>query len=262
MRRGPVTHEWIDQRSLAMNTEIAEMIREKPELMDVAKATLARWIKNSNPPSPAKLEWDAILKNSTTEEVLSLLTRWDEEARRLRQSSPFCGILPEERRTAIFAEFEQRLLVPAPATTKAAKPTIENSLAPLISQAEYQRELVEAFGEERAAICQLPEADRMAAWARIHNLQGDSPCDRAWPTGDRAETSRPQKRAGIHPGRTDQQWSGRSMMNWWPPGRSKSAQFRWHQCDQNKQRSTDRRTRMGGLGSTDNRVHHQEPSTV
>jgi len=136
-RQGPVTDEWIDQRSLAMHTEMTQMIRAKPELLDVPKATLARWIKKDNPPSSALLEWDTILKDSTTEEVLSLLTRWDEEARQLRQSSPFCGILPEERRLAIFAEFEQRLLVRTSASTKSAKPTIGNSPAPLVSEVEY-----------------------------------------------------------------------------------------------------------------------------
>jgi hypothetical protein len=35
---------------------------------------------------------------------------------------------------------------------------------------------------EWAAICQLPEADRIAALGRIDQLQGMSPRDRAWPT--------------------------------------------------------------------------------
>jgi hypothetical protein len=43
-RRRNVTHEWIDQRSLALSTEIAQMIRENPELLNRAKENLARWI--------------------------------------------------------------------------------------------------------------------------------------------------------------------------------------------------------------------------
>jgi hypothetical protein len=38
-----------------------------------------------------------------------LVTRWDEEARRLRQSRPFCGILSEGRRMEICKEFEEKL---------------------------------------------------------------------------------------------------------------------------------------------------------
>ena len=106
-RHRKVTHEWIDQRSLALDTEIAQMIREQPELLDRAKTTLARWIQAREPNVPAALlEWAIILNNRTLNEILALLTRDDEEARRLRQSSPFCGILSEERRLAIFKEYE------------------------------------------------------------------------------------------------------------------------------------------------------------
>ena len=44
-RQGNVRHEWIDQRSLAMETEIAQLIREKPDLLDIAKTNLQRWIQ-------------------------------------------------------------------------------------------------------------------------------------------------------------------------------------------------------------------------
>jgi len=177
-RQANVSHEWIDQRSLAMETEIAQLIREKPELLDIAKTNLQRWIQKEKPAvSAALLEWDSILNDSTLEEVLNFLIRDDEDARRLRQSSPFCGILPEERRLAIFQEFETRLCLAG--TTKS---TSRNSPEPLIAEAEYQRALRESFGEEWAAISQLPEADRIIAMARIDVIQGEFPRDRAWPT--------------------------------------------------------------------------------
>ena len=47
---------------------------------------------------------------------------------------------------------------------------------------QYRASLVAAFGLEWAAISQLPEADRLTAMARIDDLQGESPRDRAWPT--------------------------------------------------------------------------------
>ena len=101
-----ITHESIDQRSLALDVEIARMIREQPELLNRAKATLRRWIEAREPEVPeALLEWGMILNSSNLEEILDLLVRDDEEARRLRQSSPFCGILPEERRLAILGQF-------------------------------------------------------------------------------------------------------------------------------------------------------------
>jgi len=105
-----VTHEWLEQRSLALHVEIAKMIREKPELMDQVKATLQRWIRQDGEVTMVRAEWDNILKTSTIEEVLKLITRDNEEAQRLRKSSPFTGILPQEHRLAIFDEFERKLV--------------------------------------------------------------------------------------------------------------------------------------------------------
>jgi DNA-binding CsgD family transcriptional regulator len=55
---------------------------------------------------PVFREWQAILEQWSRENIIELLTRSDEEARRLRQSSPFCGILTPEERLAIFSEYE------------------------------------------------------------------------------------------------------------------------------------------------------------
>jgi len=40
------------------------------------------------------------------EKILDLLTSDDENARRLRQSSPFAGVLSQEERRSIFDEYE------------------------------------------------------------------------------------------------------------------------------------------------------------
>lgn len=100
-------HQMIDQRSLFMHREMAEMIRQKPELYNHAKETLARWISNMKPWVPTALgEWQTILDTKTVEEVLDLICRDDENSQRLRQSSPFC-ILPQKRRADIFKRFEK-----------------------------------------------------------------------------------------------------------------------------------------------------------
>jgi hypothetical protein len=107
--RRPRTHEWIDQRSLALDKAIAAMIRDKPELLDRAKITLNRWIKLKEPEIPRALwEWQNILNQSTLEEILSFITEDSEKARQLRQSSPFCGILPQNVRLAILKYYETR----------------------------------------------------------------------------------------------------------------------------------------------------------
>jgi hypothetical protein len=101
------THEWIDQRSLALDKAIAQKILLQPALLQRAKDNLQRWIQQSQPTVPKVLfEWQEILDAWPFERIIKLLTSSEQEARRLRQSSPFCGILSEEERTAIFQEYE------------------------------------------------------------------------------------------------------------------------------------------------------------
>jgi len=101
------SHEWIDQRSLALDRAIAEILRSQPELLGRAKTTLARWVEQRQPSvPPVLLEWKEILDHWPLDKILALLESADETARRLRQSSPFCGILSSERRLAIFKKYE------------------------------------------------------------------------------------------------------------------------------------------------------------
>jgi hypothetical protein len=103
------THEWIDQRSLALDRAIAQKLRVQPEMLERAKTTLERWIRQREPSVPPVLfEWREILGHWPLERILDLLTSADEQPRRLRQSSPFCGILSPEERLAIFKEYESR----------------------------------------------------------------------------------------------------------------------------------------------------------
>jgi hypothetical protein len=83
------------------------MLQQKPELLGKAKTTLARWIQQREPDVPAVLgEWQNILETWPLEKILELLRSPEEDARRLRQSSPFCGFLTPEKRLAIFKEYE------------------------------------------------------------------------------------------------------------------------------------------------------------
>jgi len=101
------SHEWIDQRSLALDRRIAEKLEAEPGLLQRAIRVLERWIvqRQPNPPS-VFLEWQKILHENSLAQVLTLLRSDSEFARRLRQSSPFCGLLNAEERLAIFREYE------------------------------------------------------------------------------------------------------------------------------------------------------------
>lgn len=101
------THEWIDQRSLAMGKAIAQKVRSEPSLLMYTKKNLERWIQQMQPSVPAVyVEWKTMLESWPLEKILDKLTSPDDEGRRLRQSSPFCGILSQDERLAIFREYE------------------------------------------------------------------------------------------------------------------------------------------------------------
>ncbi len=101
-------HRLIDARSLAFDRLTAAKIGANPAIVEHARATLARWLGTCSPRTrSALLEWQAILEGPH-EELLALLASTDERAARLRQSSPFAGVLSPAERTAILNEFRLR----------------------------------------------------------------------------------------------------------------------------------------------------------
>jgi hypothetical protein len=98
-------HRRIDERSLAMHRAIAEKLREKPDLLAIARENLDRWQADAGRSGPYLREWRRIL-DLPLDEVLALMVREDERTTALRQSSPFAGILEPAERWAIYARFE------------------------------------------------------------------------------------------------------------------------------------------------------------
>lgn len=92
-------HRLHDARSLAMHAVIARRIDRDPSLLGVALANLDRWkVQRQGLLPPALAEWEAILARPWPE-IATLLCEQSERAVRLRQSTPFAGVLtPAERR--------------------------------------------------------------------------------------------------------------------------------------------------------------------
>ena len=91
-----MSHDLIDQRSLALDRAVAERLRADPALLEQAKANLLRWLaRNSDVPSLRRCyeEWLQILNEWPLDRILDLLETNSEIARRLRQNSPFVGML-------------------------------------------------------------------------------------------------------------------------------------------------------------------------
>jgi len=105
MQRATNDHRLVDQRSLAFDRLTVKKVAADPALIERAGATLARWLRTCSPRvRPVLLEWQAVLAGPR-EELLALLVATDERAVRLRQSSPFAGVLSVAERGAILKEF-------------------------------------------------------------------------------------------------------------------------------------------------------------
>jgi len=98
----------IDARSLALAQAVAAKLRADPRrVIDKARENLERWRARMGELPPALAEWDRILRGSTPDELIGILTADTEEGRRLRQSSPFPGVLSPEERREIFDRYEE-----------------------------------------------------------------------------------------------------------------------------------------------------------
>jgi len=94
------SHEWIDRRSLALHEAVAAKLEANPALLGIARANLQRWLGTA--PRPALIEWLELLDLTPLPQLLELLRSPGDHAARLRQSSPFAGLLtPEERQSIL-----------------------------------------------------------------------------------------------------------------------------------------------------------------
>ena len=92
-------HEVQDRISLELARRIADGLPEHPEWIDLARANLEHWSRR-NSDSPRLLrcyaEWQQLLALPIPE-IQRILTAQTDEGQRLRQNSPFAGVLsPQE----------------------------------------------------------------------------------------------------------------------------------------------------------------------
>ena len=102
---GLLKHRVIEARSLAMHCLIAQKIAADPSLLEVPRRNIAAWrSRYGDSPPPALDEWSEILQRPW-QDIVSLMTDPGESAARLRQSSPFAGVLTETERRRIYEAF-------------------------------------------------------------------------------------------------------------------------------------------------------------
>jgi len=98
-------HRLAEARSLAMHTVIAQRLLRDSTIIEHARRNLRRWAAQRPGDKPRWMtEWRAILRRPV-EEVAGLITEPSERGARLRQSTPFAGVLGELERQRIYDAF-------------------------------------------------------------------------------------------------------------------------------------------------------------
>src|SRR5437016_5926481 len=93
----PNPHAEIDRANLAIDQAIAAKIRNNPSIIDIAKDNLERWRQRQGGQlSPSHQEWERILRFLNPVELADFICSQTPKADRLRQSSPFPGVLSQE----------------------------------------------------------------------------------------------------------------------------------------------------------------------
>jgi len=103
-------HRLQDETSLAMHARVVEELERDPSLVRIASENIARWSRR-NADSPGLMacyaEWGTILARGLAE-VVRVLKDKSEEGDRLRQNSPFAGILTPQEVWRIKSEVRAR----------------------------------------------------------------------------------------------------------------------------------------------------------
>jgi hypothetical protein len=103
-------HEVIDERSLELHRVIARELQADPSKLDLVVEWIDRFLGDpdySIHSKDALTEWLVIIRQGLPR-VLEALADDSEDGRRMRQSSPFAVIMPQDERAEIFARYEAR----------------------------------------------------------------------------------------------------------------------------------------------------------
>lgn len=99
---------------MAYHREIAARLLASPaEVIGLARENLNRWLQVHAGTGTvyALKEWQTLLNTKTIPELVAIMTEDSDEGQRLRQSTPFAGVLSDQERKEIMARYEERTFV-------------------------------------------------------------------------------------------------------------------------------------------------------
>jgi hypothetical protein len=91
------SHQEIEQRSLRLAQAVARKIDHDPGQLELVR----EWARHQS--SSGVREWLGLL-DRPWEQIRAVLLQEDEEGKRLRQSSPFVGILTPQERWSLYRD--------------------------------------------------------------------------------------------------------------------------------------------------------------
>ena len=100
-----MSHDRLEQRSIAFHRAVAEKLRLRPELLAVAFENLDRWSQSAGRSQPYFDEWRAMLALPLSD-LLRTMVENTPRMGELRQSTPFAGILEPKERWRVYDTFE------------------------------------------------------------------------------------------------------------------------------------------------------------
>lgn len=104
---GDNLHRLAEARSLALHEAIAEALRRDPSLVEMARQRMRAWKASGHLVAAYADAWLSIL-DRPVEQICETITEDTEEARALRQTTPFAGIIDPRTRWRIWDEVRAR----------------------------------------------------------------------------------------------------------------------------------------------------------
>lgn len=100
-------HHLAEARSLAYHCEVARRLLSTPALVEQARARVQDWIREERSSHYAR-RWLELL-DGPLEDLVGTLRDPGEQARALRQATPFAGVLSPKERWALWREIREQL---------------------------------------------------------------------------------------------------------------------------------------------------------
>jgi len=101
-------HRLAEERSLALHRAVADKLASDPETLERARARVRRWLESSEVSPHWARAWDEVLSRPLSE-IRAFLVNESEEARALRQVTPFAGAIDPRTRWRIWREVREAM---------------------------------------------------------------------------------------------------------------------------------------------------------